>query len=242
FNVDDKGIIECSTKELKKNAYQLWNDRRSGKFSGSASTLVEGSIPPFVSHQPADDAAFDLVTGIQAHRRDALRDMVSLTSPSIAYKKLQSLDRRGQGLYESFIGQRRHWMTWQWPLKQRSGKIDESTPVPSIDGAYTVSSVDPSTNRHGIVVPERASFTTGHLWESFVSTMDSGDHRPCGPRLDTLKDLSLGAAEPPLGHKPHLRQQQSIGVSGANCPAPLPNLSPLQQMLGKWEMLMEKRI
>ncbi|EJK46342.1 hypothetical protein THAOC_34990, partial [Thalassiosira oceanica] len=73
FNIDDKGIIECSTKELKKNAYQLWNDRRSRKFSGSASTLVEGSIPPFVSHQPADDAALDLVTGIQAHRRDALR-------------------------------------------------------------------------------------------------------------------------------------------------------------------------
>ena len=90
-------------------------------------------------------------------------------------------------------------MTWQWPLKQRSGKIDETTPVPSIDGAYTVSSVYPSTNRHGIVVPERASLTTGHLWESFVSTMSSGDHRPNGPRLDTLKDLSLGAAEPPLG-------------------------------------------
>ncbi|EJK53191.1 hypothetical protein THAOC_27427 [Thalassiosira oceanica] len=243
FNIDDEGMIECSTKELKKNAYQLWNDRRSRKFSGrGASTLVEGSIPPFVSHQPADDAAFDLVTGIQAHSRDALRDMVSSVSPSIAYDELQSLDRRGQGLYESFIGQRRHWMTWQWPLKQRSGKIDETTPVPSIDGAYTVSSVDPSANRHGKVMPERASLTTGHLWESFVSTMGSGDHRPCSPRLDTLKDLSLGAAEPPLGHKPHLRQQQSIGVDGANCPVPLPNMSPLQQMLGKWEMLMEKHI
>ncbi|EJK57746.1 hypothetical protein THAOC_22179 [Thalassiosira oceanica] len=242
FNVDDKGIIECSTKELKKNAYQLWNDRRSRKFSGSASTLVEGSIPPFVSHQPADDAAFDLVTGIQAHRRDALRDMVSSMSPSIAYEELQSLDRRGQGLYESFLGQRRHWMTWQWPLKQRSGKIDETTPVPSIDGAYTVSSIDLSTTRNGNVGPERASLTTGHLWESFVSTVGSGDHRPCSPRLDTFKDLSLGAAEPPLGHKPHLRQQQSIGVDGTNCPVPLTNMSPLQQMLGKWEMHMEKCI
>mmetsp|Transcript_14025 Transcript_14025/g.31939 ORF Transcript_14025/g.31939 Transcript_14025/m.31939 type:complete len:736 (+) Transcript_14025:277-2484(+) len=243
FNVDDKGIIECSTNELRKKAYQLWNDRRSRKFSGrGASSLVEGSIPPFVSHQPADDAAFDLVTGIQAHRRDALRDTISSMSPSIAYDELQSLDRRGQGLYESFIGQRRHWMTWQWPLKQRSGKIDETTPVPSIDGAYTVSSVDPSANRHGKVMPERASLTTGHLWESFVSAMGSGDHRPCGPRLDTLKDLSLGAAEPPLGHKPHLRQQQSIGVDGTKCPTPLPNMSPLLQMLGKWDMLMEKRI
>ena len=43
-------------------------------------------------------------------------------------------------------------------------------------------------------------------------------------------------------HRPHLRHQQSIGVDGANCPAPLPNLSPLEQMLRKWEVHIEKRI
>ena len=201
FNVDDKGMIECSTKELRKNAYQLWNDRRSRKFADrGVSSLVKGSIPPFVSHQPADDDAFGLVTAIQAHRRDALRNMVSSMSlPFIAREELQSLDRRGQGLYESFSSQRRHWMTWQWPLKQRSGKIDETTPVPSLDGAYTVSSVDRSTNGHGIVVSERASLTTGRLWDSFVSTTGSGEHRFSGSRLDTLEDLSLGDAKPPLG-------------------------------------------
>ena len=205
FNVDDKDMIECSTKELLKNAYQLWNDMRSRKYSDrSASSTVESSIPPFVSHQPADEAAFDLVTGIQAHRRDALRHMVS-SRPPILHEEPQpdpvmsALNRRGWGLYDSFMSQRRHWMTWQWPLKPRSGDIDETTPVPSIDGAYTVSTVGSSTNRHGKLKPKRASLTTGHLWESFVSTMGSGGHHPRGPRLDTLWDLSLGGVEPPLG-------------------------------------------
>ena len=208
FNVDDKSIIECSTKELRKNAYQLWNDKRAFKFAipgvnGELERQIDEfhSIPPFVSHQPADDAAFGLVTEIQVHRRDALRNMVSSMSlPFIAQEELK-LDRRGQGMYDFFLSQRRYWMTWQWPLKKRSGVIDETTPVPSINGAYTVSSADLSINHRGNVVSDRVPLTTGHLWESFVSTMCSGERLNRDFRLGTLTNLSLEEKEvwPPLG-------------------------------------------
>ena len=51
-------------------------------------------------------------------------------------------------LLSSFESQRRHWMTWSWPLNQGRGKVDDSTDVPPVNGTYKFSVHDeeaPST-------------------------------------------------------------------------------------------------
>ena len=176
FNICDKDIFNCCTKKTSKCLQGLWDSKRRC-FTFARQEVNEElerrldtfrSIPPFASHQPADEAAFDLVSEIQSHRHDVLRAASPQAGGDVA-----SLGPRAQLLHQKFLSQRRHWMTWKWP-KKGGEKIGKKTTVPLVNDPYQV-----TTHNHPGAEHDRSLLAP--LWVSFLSNLESDKPSQCSP-------------------------------------------------------------
>ena len=193
FNIGEKDFFNCCSEKTSKYLEGLWQSKRRCHTFARQEVDEElerkldifRSIPPFASHQPADEAAFDLVTEIQSHRHDDLLHLFRATS-SRAEGEGASLCRRAQLLHQKFLSQRRHWTTWQWPPKMR-GKIGKKTPVPSVNDTYQV-----TTHNHPGTEHDRSPLLDS-LWASFLSNLESDEPSksgtPAGQQMPTSVSL-----------------------------------------------------
>lgn len=188
FNIQSDDIVRCTRAQARRHTrsrHRIRVKRNLEKQSDDAIGQILFSLPPLICHQPAvDDAAFDLITGIQTHRYCSLKYYLSFTPDD---RKLQSLAEEEDRLKISFISQRRFWSTWTWPKRIGSSDIDDSTEVPAVDGTYNfVTYGNPGygedslffgTDHHDemtknsdlrLVVSNQATLVTGFVWKSFV--------------------------------------------------------------------------
>ena len=187
FNINPDDILPCTRQQArrhKRSRHRLRAKRKYENQPEEAKILASSSIPPFTCHQPMDNIAFNLITGIQTHRYRVLKYFSSSPDGSA----LRSLALEEEVLRKSFESQRRWWMTWTWPKKIGSSRVTEDTEVPNVDGAYNfVTYGDPGYGEDPIffgsdededsndtdlqVVSEQAKLATGFIWKSYVMNL-----------------------------------------------------------------------
>ena len=222
FNINPEDISPCTRQQArrhKRSRHRLRAKRNDEKNKPDEKSCP---IPPFTSHQPIDEIAFNLITDIQTHRYHALEYLSSLSRNE---DTLTLLAREDERLRKSFEGQRRFWMTWTWPKKVGSSQVSKNTEVPDIDGTYNfVTYGDPGYGEDSIffghdrkssedipVVSKQAKLATGFIWKSYIMNLQllSGQGAISVPkeayqmpthdpllshvrRITTLRTLSLG--------------------------------------------------
>lgn len=184
FNIDPDDIIQCTRQQARRHRrsrHRLRSKRNIETQPEEVMINASCSIPPYICHQPMDDSAFNLVTGIQKHRYHILKYFSSRPDD----RALRSLALEEEMLRKSFESQRRFWMTWSWPKKIGSRNVDNDTEVPAVDGAYNFVTYghsgygedsiffgsdqqDRSANESFQVVSKQATLATGFVWRSFV--------------------------------------------------------------------------
>lgn len=187
FNINSDDIVRCTRAQArrhKRSRHRIRAKRNLEKQTDDAIGQISFLLPPLICHQPVDDAAFDLITGIQTHRYRLLKYYLSFTPDD---KEFQSLAEEEERLQISFISQRIFWSTWTWPKRIGSSNTDDSTEVPAVDETYNfVTYGDPGygedslffgTDHHDddtkntdlqLVVSNQATLATGFIWKSFV--------------------------------------------------------------------------
>lgn len=223
FNIKPEDIARCTRQQArrhKRSRHRIRAKRNLESHTEEAIIADSFPIPPFTCHQPVDDAAFDLITGIQLHRYRVLKYFSSGPDK----QELQSLAWEEERLQKSFESQRRFWMTWTWPKRIGSCQVDDNTEVPIVNGTYNfVTYGDPGYGEDAIffgsdqqdinsdlhVVSKQAKLATGFVWKSFVMNLQllsahgavdlprdevMSTHESIFPsihRIPTLRDLSL---------------------------------------------------
>lgn len=228
FDIDSDDIIQCTRQQArrqKRSRHRVRAKRNIENALEGAKIGGTNSIPPFISHQPIDDAAFDLITGIQMHRYHVLECLMSDSSVSA----LQLLALEEESLKKNFVSQRRFWMTWTWPKTIESSDINEDTEVPGVDGTYNfVTYGDPGYGEDSIffgtydhdqnaycqVVSQPAKLATGFVWKSFVANLQLMLGQVTDG-IQTLKGQTMPTHDPILPTIRRLRtfRTLSLGIS-----------------------------
>lgn len=142
------------------------------------------SIHLFFNYQPIDNDAFDLITNILIHRSRVLLLWILNPHRGDLITSLRAFEHQIQSNFES---QRRHWMTWSWPINKGRGRIDDETDVPPVNGEYkftTDYNGDENSNPcvvyfHGVfdgskpdIVPTSSKEAVFKIWEAFIENME----------------------------------------------------------------------
>mmetsp|Transcript_7582 Transcript_7582/g.16395 ORF Transcript_7582/g.16395 Transcript_7582/m.16395 type:complete len:871 (-) Transcript_7582:200-2812(-) len=187
FDIKQEDIVPCTRQQARRHRrsrHRIRAKRNNENQPGEAKIAASYSIPPFTCHEPTDEAAFNLITGIQTYRYRVLRYLSS--SPD--ERALRSLALEEEKLRNSFESQRRFWMTWTWPKKIGSCDIGNETEVPDVDGIYNfVIHGDPKYREDSLffgsdvqdgnaddsleIVSKQAKLATGLVWKSFVMNL-----------------------------------------------------------------------
>ena len=123
--------------------------------------------------RPHDSDAFNLTTNILKHRLETVKHE-RLSALSDRFEALKVLQKEKEALCKTFRNQRRHWISWQWPINTGRQTVEADTPVPSIDGPY-----NPLVDKENVDLDDRDTPVAGSaiqpIWDSFVSTDLSDD-------------------------------------------------------------------
>jgi hypothetical protein len=214
FNIIENDVTICTPQQAKRfrwkktggnpavNAATL--DKKSrllGGHSNSKSTssnkpsvFDSGSIDNFQMTRPHDDATFRLVTDIMKHRLAVLK-RERLSNMKERFEALEKLQRQEGWLKERFVNHRQSWLHWAWPINRGREYVDESTPVPPVEGPYEVesqkkgsSTEDNELNQPSVENEDPASDSDAaelgknvcRVWESFVTTcIDNNSEKKC---------------------------------------------------------------
>lgn len=109
--------------------------------------------------RPHDRDAFQLTTQILQHRLSVLKAKHFPDNACSSNASLRTLAFEKQEIKESIEGLILHWKKWSWPITEGRDEVDETTPVPPVDGQYSF----------GMTNGEPSFPFTGNVWESFVS-------------------------------------------------------------------------
>lgn len=205
FNIEESDLVPCTSQQAKRHKrsrHRLKKDRGKERSSSqnismatnttqSSSNYPEDDIQktpdtvehaPFFNYQPVDADAFNLVTSILIHRSQVI--LLWILNPPKQRKDViaNSLRAFEHQIESSFSSQRRHWMTWSWPINQGRDRIDEDTDVPPVTGEYELSLKHENNPCvvyfHGKndgsgadVVSSRSKLATFIIWKSFLYNM-----------------------------------------------------------------------
>ncbi|KAL7536338.1 hypothetical protein ACHAXR_007087 [Thalassiosira sp. AJA248-18] len=244
FNIKpEEDIVQCTRQQARRHRrsrHRLRSKRNYDNQPEEAKINASCSIPPFTCHQPMDEVAFNLVTGIQTHRYRVLKYFSSSPDERV----LHSLALEEEKLRMSFESQRRFWMTWAWPKKIGSSNVEDDTEVPDVDGTYNfVTYGDPGYVEESLffgsdqqdrnaddslqVASKQAKLATGFVWKSFVINLPlvSGQGTVVLPK----EELQMPTHDPILSRICRLPTLRSLSLGRSavrNSSSIVPSMNP----------------
>eukprot|EP00586_Coscinodiscus_wailesii_P000663 CAMPEP_0172481594 /NCGR_PEP_ID=MMETSP1066-20121228/7587_1 /TAXON_ID=671091 /ORGANISM="Coscinodiscus wailesii, Strain CCMP2513" /LENGTH=855 /DNA_ID=CAMNT_0013244041 /DNA_START=305 /DNA_END=2872 /DNA_ORIENTATION=- len=215
FNLTKNDIVTCTPQQakrhkrsrhrLKKNRQPATNAKPATTNSTSGSnnynhknTITNNNSPvPFYNYQPVDNVANDFITNILRHRAHVLRVITRHCPLEKKQTALRSLEQFEMGLLNTFMSQRRFWMTWSWPVNVGRGYLDDNTDVPVVNGEYCFDvegnkSVHieafngPNDHSKPDVLSRSSKFATAFIWKSFVYNMQTHKSKESSNRSSTF--------------------------------------------------------
>jgi hypothetical protein len=233
FNIPEEDVQVCTPQQAKRFRWKKGPKQEERIVENNHSKIFD-SRECFVMIRPHDHDAFDLTGKILKHRLETAKTE-RLTSLSGRFEAMKTLQREKDDLAQVFRNQRRHWISWAWPINTGRQTVDDDTPVPSIDGPY-VPLIDERTDEPDTLVSGSA---IQRIWDSFVSTDFSDGHGtdksvavpvpskklPIFQRLENAESISPNRGNP---HILHDRVELS------------PSLESMRQSERCWKSLLHK--
>ena len=191
FNISAADITECTPQQAKRfrwkknvaipSAPSSVIDKKSGMASTKASLFDSGAIESFVLIRPHDAMAFRLVTDIMKLRLAVLK-RERMSNMKERFETQQKLKKQEERLKERFDNQRRSWLHWAWPVNCDRDCVDDTTPVPPVEGPYLLKIKDGSDKKSTDSADDKKdpaidadSIELGKnihsVWNSFVETI-----------------------------------------------------------------------
>lgn len=191
FNISADDITECTPQQAKRFRWKKnivnpsvpssVSDKKSGSASTKASLFDSGAIESVVLIRPHDTVAFRLVTDIMRLRLSRLK-RERMSNMKERFETQQKLKKQEERLKERFEHIRRSWLHWAWPVNCEREHVDDTTPVPPVEGPYLLKKRDGSDQKSAESVHEKKdpaldvdSIELGKhihtVWNSFVATI-----------------------------------------------------------------------
>jgi hypothetical protein len=151
FNIPEPDVALCTPQQAKRfrwkksprtdvntsnNQYSSNNKNNKSNNNTPTKPSIFDSRECFAMIRPPGKDAYDLTTKILEHRL-ATVTAERLSSLSERSNSLKALQVEKELLTQEFRNQRRHWVSWAWPMNAGRQAVDEDTPVPAVDGNYT---------------------------------------------------------------------------------------------------------
>jgi hypothetical protein len=183
FNIPESEVAVCTPQQAKRFRW-----KKAGPDTVPERSAIFDTRECFIMIRPHDPDAYELATRILGHRFDTVQ-AESFSSLSKRFDSLKELTKEKEQLCQDFQNQRRHWISWAWPMNTGRQTVDDDTPVPSVDGKY-VPIID---RRETLDEQEDVEPATGSavqaLWDSFVTTKFTQE-----PQARREEDPSLATA------------------------------------------------
>jgi hypothetical protein len=162
-----KGCIEWNTKRDPKS--YRWFKKTENPMS--LSSMLLNATESFSMIRPYDHDAYELATDMLKNR---LMTCISENIKNIGVRSLALQERANEKLEleRRFLSQRRHWMTWAWPINMGLQYVNESTPVPLVDSNYIPMPDEQITeDEGGDKFPNSTmGIVAKKIWDSFLTT------------------------------------------------------------------------
>jgi hypothetical protein len=197
FNISAADITECTPQQAKRfrwkkngpNPTSSISDKKSGMTSTKASLFDSGGIESFTMIRPPDAMAFRLVTDIMKLRLSIFK-RERMSNMKERFETQQKLKKQEERLKERFDNQRRSWLHWAWPVNCDRNCVDDTTPVPPVEGPYLLKMKDNSHKKRSESADEKKdpaldvdSIELGKnvhvLWNSFVGIISEEKENEC---------------------------------------------------------------
>jgi hypothetical protein len=180
FNIPESELAVCTPQQAKR---YRWKKGLSNQDTVPERSVIFDTRECFIMIRPHDPDAYELATIILQHRLDTVQ-AESFSSLSKRFDSLKGLTKEKEQLCQDFQNQRRHWISWAWPMNTGRQTVDDDTPVPSIDGNY-VPIIDrrETLDEQADIEPATGSAVQA-IWDSFVTTKFTQD--PQARREDEL--------------------------------------------------------
>ena len=167
FNIPEKDVTIFTQQQAKRFRWKKGPKRDERNSDNSQSKIFE-TRECFNMIRPDDRDAYNLVTDILKHRLQTLQ-AERTTNLSDRSKTSDLLKKQREELCLQFTNQKRHWNAWSWPINAGRQIVDESTPVPSIDGPFNpLISQEGTLDEDGTPDPAAGSVIQ-NIWDSFVT-------------------------------------------------------------------------
>jgi len=265
FGIDDEDVTICTPQQAKrfrwKKSMPMAATKPSPTTEGKVkpSVFESGALESFPMIRPHDEAAFRLASDMLKHRLAVLkRERVS--NMKDRHENLRKLQQQKNVLQERFKNQLSDWIAWSWPINADREHVDFNTPVPPVEGPYSMklpsqeedpARVDGNEEPIEAVVPKGAN--VHRIWHSFVeqSPVLSDESNsplsvvppPAVPprrRLAIFQDLSHGKEIDECRVLPHIIKHRATS-NGKAVKKDKPNPSHHQERCWKALLLQPKK-
>jgi hypothetical protein len=168
FTIREEDVVMCTPQQAKRFRWKRSikkDDDEHHSPDNKAAPSVFDSVDSFAMIRPHDSAAFDLVSDMMKHRLSVMQ-AERIPSMRERHSELCRLDVQKEALQRHFKNQKHDWCVWEWPTNKGRKQVDNRTPVPKVNGQYTV--------EHEEKVPEaveldaKVGTAVGPIWKSFV--------------------------------------------------------------------------
>jgi hypothetical protein len=166
FNISESEVAVCTPQQAKRYRWKKGPKNEDNNLRPERSALFD-TRECFMMIRPHDPDAYELTTSIIGHRFDTVQ-AESFSSLSKRFDSLKELTKEKEQLCQDFQNQRRHWISWAWPMNTGRQTVDDDTPVPSIDGNY-VPIIDPRETLDEQDVEPATGSAVQAIWDSFVT-------------------------------------------------------------------------
>ena len=166
FNIAEEDIFLCTPQQAKRYRWKRGLNKKTKSTCNERASLFDFQ-ESFVMIRPHGRDAFELTTRILKHRLEVLKAAQLSVDLQARNEGLRRLEYEHQMLQEKIQAMIFHWKKWAWPITDGRGEIDESTPVPPVEGPYSLEGETLDANGD-------KPATTKKIWESFITDPNVG--------------------------------------------------------------------
>ena len=172
FNIREDDVIMCTPQQAKRYRWKRSIKNDTNETTNNKRPSAFDSLDSFAMIRPHDKEAFDLATEMIRHRL-IVTQTERISNMRVRFEALKKLEIQKIDLQKRFENLKLHWYIWAWPVNQGRERVDKQTPVPEVDGKYSIGKKKPSDGEDGTSLQLGAAVRP--IWNSFIVNIVGDD-------------------------------------------------------------------
>lgn len=140
FNINETNVEICTPQQAKRFRWKRGLKTSKEEDDDKSNQTAFQALDSFPMIRPDDRDAFQFASDIMKHRLHVLQTE-RLSNMKDRFEALKALEAQKKVLQERFDRQKQSWMDWAWPINVGREKVNKRTPVPPVDGKYSLQSL-----------------------------------------------------------------------------------------------------